>query len=224
MIKCQSCMTACGYSALFLSYIYVCTSQRISHFSSSLESGALKRKPVCPRNSSNFREKKKKKLRSASIWLKVFQFCVYAAHHRNSTSSSQQNVFCSSCYGKRGLHPPPPTPKWQLGDHANVNRKSPEDGTSSNDTTEGGNYKIRHKHKYEWARNGRPQGTPVFSLINNANSGPPFLISISVLSKPSLRFWPTVILAYSAKSGPQSSTLYPSSTHSGMSWHTSSPR
>lgn len=90
--------------------------------------------PVIPRTS----EREKKKLRSANIWLKAFQFCVYAAHQREQHVI--QDVCCSGCYGKRGVHSPlpapHPTPQWQLGDHANVNSKSPEDGTSSNDTTE----------------------------------------------------------------------------------------
>lgn len=157
--------------------------------------------PVIPRTSERM------KLRSANIWLKAFQFCIYAAHQREQHVI--QDVCCSGCYGKRGVHSPlpatHPTPKWQLGDHTNVNSKSPEDGTSSNDTTEGGGTTNTNMNEQREAT--------VFSLINNAQSGLPFLISISVLPKPSLCFWPTVILAYSAKTGPQSSTLYLSSTH-----------
>lgn len=127
---------------------------------------------------------REKKLRLANIWLKAFQFCIYAAYQREQNVI--QDVCCSGCYGKRGVHSPlpspHPTPKWQLGDHTNVNSKSPEDGTSSNDTT-GGGRGGDYKHKYEWARNGRqrrfhslttPKAASLFSFLYLSSPNPRF--------------------------------------------------
>lgn len=155
-----------------------CISHCISHFSSSLEPSALKSRksvPIIPWTS-----RENKYLDSASIWLKAFQFCVYAACHRTARHTASSMCLAGVATANRRCAPPPKvTAKRPFKCQQEVSWGV---GQAVMTPQRGEKYRLRHKYKYEWVRRGRPPGRPVFSVINNANSSLPFLMSISVLS------------------------------------------
>ena len=106
-----------------------------------------------------------------------------------------------------------------------VNMDSPESGTTGNDTTEGKKHQLgckNHTHTHIWMITHREvRGEGCFSCQHLSLPPSPFLTSIYICPSELLSLYRSYsILPYSAKTGPQSTTLSQLCTHSCTYTHT----